>query len=62
MPRYEITYDNGLTEVFYEDMTPEEEIQWFKERTGVSSFPSADYRASLRSSKVKERQRRQQEE
>lgn len=62
MPRYEITYPNGLTEVFHENLTPEEEARWFKERIGVSSFPSADYRASLQSSKAKELRTPPQEE
>jgi len=43
----EVTYDNGFTEVFYEDMSPAEEARWFANKVDVKAFPSRNQPAAL---------------
>ena len=46
MPYKDITYDNGFTERFYLDETPEDEAFRISRANHVAQFPSADHRAA----------------
>jgi len=48
MPVRYVTYANGLTEIFGDDRTPAEEREWLSKASGVSKFPSANHRTSLK--------------
>ena len=48
MPVRYVTYANGLTEIFGDDRTPAEEREWLNKASGVSKFPSANHRSSLK--------------
>ena len=45
MPYKDVTYDNGFTERFYYDETPEEEALRMSRINSVAKFPSANHRA-----------------
>ena len=49
MPIRYVTYANGFTEIFGDDRTPAEEREWLSKASGVSKFPSANHRTSLKS-------------
>lgn len=54
MPYKDITYDNGFTERVYYDETPEEEAFRMSRANRVKSFPSANHRAALKRSRLKD--------
>ncbi len=45
MPYKDVTYDNGFTERFYYDETPEEEALRMSRINSVAKFLSANHRA-----------------
>ena len=46
MPYKDVTYDNGFTERFYYDETPEEEALRMSRINSVATFPSANHRSA----------------
>ena len=46
MPYKDITYDNGFTERFYFDETPEDEAFRMSRANHVAQFPTVDHRAA----------------
>ena len=54
MPYKDNTYDNGFTERVYYNMTASEEAERFKRTNRVKSFPSANHRAALKRSRLKD--------
>ena len=48
MPYKDITYDNGFTERVYYNMTASEEAERFKSINHIKTFPSANYKVSLK--------------
>ena len=46
MPYKDVTYDNGFTERFYYNETPEEEALRMSRINSVAKFPSANYRSA----------------
>ena len=53
MPYKDVTYDNGFTERFYYDETPEEEALRMSCINSVAKFPSANYRSATHKDRVK---------
>ncbi len=49
MPVRYVTYANGFTEIFGDDRTPAEEREWLNKASGVSKFPSANHRVTVKS-------------
>ena len=56
MPYKDITYDNGFTERVYYNMTASEEAERFNRTNGVKSFPSANHRAAVKRSRLKDQE------
>tara|TARA_R110002124_G_scaffold49463_1_gene145019 strand:+ start:549 stop:743 length:195 start_codon:yes stop_codon:yes gene_type:complete len=56
MPYKDITYDNGFTERVYYNMTASEEAERFKRTNRVKSFPSANHRAAVKRSRLKDQE------
>ena len=54
MPYKDVTYDNGFTERFYYDETPEEEALRMGRMNGVAKFPSANQRSTARRNPLKQ--------
>ena len=49
MPVRYVTYANGFAEIFGDDRTPAEELEWLNKVSGVSKFPSANHRVTVKS-------------
>ena len=47
MPYKDVTYDNGFTERFYYDETPEEEALRMSRINSTAKFPSANHRSAV---------------
>jgi len=56
MPYKDITYDNGFTERVYYNMTASEEAERFKQTNRVKCFPSANHRAAVKQSRLKDQE------
>ena len=56
MPYKDITYDNGFTERFYYDETLDEEALRMSRTNRVKSFPSANHRAAVKRSGLKDQE------
>ena len=52
MPYKDVTYENGFTERFYYDETPNEEALRMKRTNSVSKFPSANSKTAVRRSNI----------
>ena len=50
MPYKDVTYDNGFTERFYYDETPDEEALRMSRSNSVSKFPSTNTVSAARNS------------
>ena len=50
MPYKDVTYENGFTERFYYDETPDEEALRMSRSNSVSKFPSANSNRATRNS------------
>ena len=53
MPYKDVTYDNGFTERFYYDETPDEEALRMSRINSVAKIPSANYRSATHKDRVK---------
>ena len=53
MPYKDVTYDNGFTERFYYDETPDEEALRMSRINSVDKFPSANHRSATQKDRVK---------
>ena len=56
MPYKDVTYDNGFTERFYYNETPDEEAFRMFGNNRVKSFPSANHRAAVKRSRLKDQE------
>ena len=56
MPYKDITYDNGFTERFYYNETLDEEALRMSRTNRVKSFPSANHRAAVKPSGLKDQE------
>ena len=56
MPYKDITYDNGFTERFYYDETPNEEAERMALINRVAKFPSANHRSATRHAQTSKEQ------